>query len=338
VELRPNTAAVFPAADAGKRIQVERGVVRAQVAKQPAGQPMVFQTPHSDATVVGTTLRLIVDPDPKDGTRLDVEEGKVRLLRKLDGKSVDVTTGHYAIVATGIPLASRLARVTTGLQALYAFKEGKGGVVHDTAHVGTPIDLKIENEQSARWTSKGLVLAAPTLVASAAPATRISQACKASNELSLEAWFRPATVTPAAKDGRIVTLSSDFKNQNFMLGQDEFQGPVRSYFMRLRTSATDGAGKPALALPEGGATLRATHLVYARSASGAAAIYLDGAEAAKTTVGGNLSSWSDGYRIGLGNEFGSDRVWLGEYHLVAIYSRALSPEDVKQNFKAGGTD
>jgi hypothetical protein len=30
-----------------------------------------------------------------------------------------------------------------------------------------------------------------------------------------------------------------------------------------------------------------------------------------------------------------DRPWLGEYQLVAIYSRALTADDVKQNLKAG---
>lgn len=30
----------------------------------------------------------------------------------------------------------------------------------------------------------------------------------------------------------------------------------------------------------------------------------------------------------------SDRPWPGEYHLVAIYDRALSAEEVSQNFAA----
>ena len=29
------------------------------------------------------------------------------------------------------------------------------------------------------------------------------------------------------------------------------------------------------------------------------------------------------------------RAWLGTYHLVAIYQRALSPEEIQQNYKAG---
>ena len=37
----------------------------------------------------------------------------------------------------------------------------------------------------------------------------------------------------------------------------------------------------------------------------------------------------------IGNEHTSDRSWLGEIHLIAIYGRALSPAEVTQNFRAG---
>ena len=37
----------------------------------------------------------------------------------------------------------------------------------------------------------------------------------------------------------------------------------------------------------------------------------------------------------LANELTFDRPWLGEFHLVALYARALSPTEVQQNLKAG---
>ena len=42
----------------------------------------------------------------------------------------------------------------------------------------------------------------------------------------------------------------------------------------------------------------------------------------------------DEYLFYLGNEGTTDRPWLGEYHLVAIYNRALSDQEILQNFKA----
>jgi hypothetical protein len=262
-------------------------------------------------------------------------EGKVRLTRLKDRSWVEVGSGHYSIATPTGTMASRPARVSTGVVALYPFKEGKGGVVHDTSRAGAPLDLKIENESGVKWTSKGLLIGASTLVASTAPATKIVQACKASNEVSVEAWVRPGTLTPPGKDGRIVALSSDPMNQDFLLGQDELKGPIRSYFMRLRTTTTDLVGKPALATPENTTVPKLSHLVYTRSSTGVATLYVDGVDVARTTGGGALSNWNESYRLAVGNEISGDRPWLGEVHLVAVYSRALTADEVKQNFKAG---
>jgi ferric-dicitrate binding protein FerR (iron transport regulator) len=87
----------------GKRLVVVRGRVTATVAKQPPEQPFVLATPHAEAKVVGTTLRLTVDAS---ATRLEVTEGKVRLSRA-DGKSVDVPGGQLAVAAPGLELSTR---------------------------------------------------------------------------------------------------------------------------------------------------------------------------------------------------------------------------------------
>jgi WD40 repeat protein len=91
----------------GKWLRLSRGTLSADVAKQPADLPLVVSTPHGEAWVLGTSLRLVVDPDERGWVRLEVSEGKVRLTRPGDGKSVDVPSGHYAVGATGLELAAR---------------------------------------------------------------------------------------------------------------------------------------------------------------------------------------------------------------------------------------
>jgi len=86
----------------GLRVHVEKGAVKADVAKQPAGQPMLFTTPHGQARVLGTTLRIQVDKT----MRLDVEEGKVELAN-LAGRTALVESGHFAVAAAGATPASR---------------------------------------------------------------------------------------------------------------------------------------------------------------------------------------------------------------------------------------
>jgi len=91
----------------GKRIGIVKGEIRAVVAKQPKGKPLMIVTPHGEATVLGTTLRIIVDPDSKRGTVLIVEEGKVQL-KNLAGKTAEVITGHFAVAASGAEIAPQV--------------------------------------------------------------------------------------------------------------------------------------------------------------------------------------------------------------------------------------
>jgi len=88
----------------GKRGLLVRGTLRATVVPQPAGRPMVLTSPQAEAKVVGTRLRLLVDPTSRSSTRLEVDAGKVTLKRTSDGSSLDVPAGSFAIAGQGIPL------------------------------------------------------------------------------------------------------------------------------------------------------------------------------------------------------------------------------------------
>lgn len=124
------------AAGAGKRFLLARGMLGAEVAKQPTNQPLVIRSPHADAVVLGTVLRLTVDPADKGGTRLEVLEGRVRFTRSSDRKVLEVTTGHVALAAAGSPFASRAippARVGT------PEKPALVGVTLVSADTGRPI-------------------------------------------------------------------------------------------------------------------------------------------------------------------------------------------------------
>jgi len=88
----------------GKRVTLKRGAISARIAKQPAGEPMIFATATAEARVLGTRLTLSVTPT---STRLDVREGKVRMTRKDDGQTVDVTTEHYAVAGKGLSMSPK---------------------------------------------------------------------------------------------------------------------------------------------------------------------------------------------------------------------------------------
>ena len=87
----------------GKRIALLDGAVRFDVPRQPVGQPLVVATPQADVTVLGTRFTVTAS---EGRSRVDVEEGRVRLRRLADRAVIDVPTGHYAIVASGAEFAA----------------------------------------------------------------------------------------------------------------------------------------------------------------------------------------------------------------------------------------
>ena len=89
----------------GKRVILSEGFFTAQVAKQPAGKPMILSTPHSEVVVLGTTFSLSVGTAV---THLATQSGNVRLKRTGDGSSVEVPAGFDAVVAAvGEPLVAQ---------------------------------------------------------------------------------------------------------------------------------------------------------------------------------------------------------------------------------------
>ncbi len=221
-------------------------------------------------------------------------------------------------------------RVVEGLQALYTFDEGQGATVDDVSGVGDPAHLEIEDEASVSWLPAGLALEASTIIASRGPAAKIIQACQESNEITIEAWVKPAN-TEQDGPARIVTLSADTGIRNFTLGQEADTCDVR-----LRTTETSDNGVPPIGhTPAGSLTTELSHVVYTRDALGMAFIYINGEEAVAGDVGGDLSNWDQDFRFGLANEFTMNRTWLGELRLVAVYSRALTQAEVAKNLEAG---
>ena len=221
-------------------------------------------------------------------------------------------------------------RVTEGLQVLYDFNEGEGTVVHDRSGVGTELNLLLESEAAVTWLPDGgLAIDSPTIISSVDPAGKIATAAMASNEISVEAWIKPANIT---QDGpaRIISLSVDFNHRNFQLAQT-----AEIYDVRLRTTETTENGRPSLATPFGSLTADLTHIIYTRAASGMARIYVGGESVVGRVVPGVFTNWDEGYRLALADELIGSRTWLGEYHLIAVYSRALSADEVAQNFRVG---
>ncbi|MBI3854804.1 MAG: FecR domain-containing protein [Planctomycetes bacterium] len=144
----------------GTRVVLSLGTVTADVAKQPADQPLVFATPHGEARVLGTVLRLVVDPA---WTRLEVKEGKVQLTR--EGKSAVVGAGQYAVAGPGAPPTARSlspdeivllpqqAKITGAEWALGREPRSLSGLVLEAGATAFKVTDHVETRPSyATWT------------------------------------------------------------------------------------------------------------------------------------------------------------------------------------------
>ncbi len=80
--------------DGSKRLTVGHGTVSITVEQQPAGHPLILHTPVARIEVLGTEFSLATSERVTD---LHVAEGRVKLIRERDGKSLVVSEGKRAV-------------------------------------------------------------------------------------------------------------------------------------------------------------------------------------------------------------------------------------------------
>lgn len=96
IDARMDTDLKISATELGKRLELLRGTIQADVALQPPGKSMILTTPEAEVMVVGTKFMLSSD---RKSTRLEVTEGKIRLKSLLNQETIDVVGGQFAVVS-----------------------------------------------------------------------------------------------------------------------------------------------------------------------------------------------------------------------------------------------
>jgi hypothetical protein len=182
-----------------------------------------------------------------------------------------------------------------------------------------------------------LTLSGDTQLVAASTADQLVRACQESQEVSVEAWITPSDLTTGWQT--LVTLGFGDDCQAFTLTQ---QGDRLT--AAVSTVLTESDGEPYLDTPVASIEKKLIHVVLTRSADGWRRLYLHGRVVAESTVAGDLSSWDVSQRIAVGGpildvspscETGEAGFWQGRLHRLAVYSRALSPDEVVGNYQAG---
>jgi hypothetical protein len=255
-------------------------------------------------------------------------------------------------VLVASPSMVQAQRVKDNLLAFYDFEEGSGTTVNDTSDFGEPLNLTIHDPTAVKWGTGSLALEFETIVSSAsapnvAPegtATKLYDAIggdSGSGAITIEAWITPQNLDVNGGPARIVTMSVDPSNRNFTLGQN-----LETYQARFRTTTAGNNGSTIRRETDGGVDTLLQHVVYTRDPSGDAFIYLDGEESpllanaqSSDPITGDATNWNDNYDFAIGNELSwtdpAERDFLGDFHMVAIYGRALTGEEANEHFSLG---
>ncbi|MGD9168602.1 MAG: LamG domain-containing protein [Candidatus Thiodiazotropha sp.] len=229
-------------------------------------------------------------------------------------------------------VASGGSRQENDVIALYEFKTGSGNVAYDTSGIDPANNLTISGDIT--WVEGwGLDFSNGKAQGSTGDSRKIAQLIQATGEYTIEAWVVPANVTQEGP-ARIISYSAGTGVRNFTLGQTLY-----NYNYLHRSSTTDGNGEPAHSTSDDDEDVQATeqHLVATFDPENGRRLYVDGVftDDLDETEPGNLNDWDDSYALVLGNEVSNDHPWAGKIRLLAIHNRALTPEQIKQNFDAG---
>ncbi|MDP1562020.1 MAG: DUF1553 domain-containing protein [Pirellulaceae bacterium] len=257
------------------------------------------------------------------GVNQEVEEAKGLEIKATDQAALLWTEGRER-------LALELRTFEQSLRTKYANDANDPNVA--SGPEGLLLSFLAEQRQSDRWTStlapeEGLALLPQPNGgwATRDAAKSVINPLKSAQEFSLEVWLTSAN---SAQQGpaRIVTLSLDSGQRNLTLGQHD-----NSFDVRLRTTKTDSNGLPSTRTEAGTVSSAKTHVVVTFR-QGVVKIFVNGRLSVEQNLGGDLSNWSDDYRLAIGDEISGDRTWRGDVHLAALYKRAISADEVAQNF------
>lgn len=253
----------------------------------------------------------------------------------LEVKAVDTTQ----LLSKGLKLhdgtvASGGNRSEANLVAKYEFKTMSGTTAYDTSGVSPSADLMFTGDVS--WVGGwGInINTGGRAKATTATSAKIASMIQSTGEFTIEAWVAPANVAQA--NAWIVSYSGSETTRNTTLGQSamSFTATTRSDKTTANgnktVDTTDDKKVPVQAALE--------HVVMTYSPQDGNKIYVNGALAdfkAAAQAGGAIANWDNTFALVLGAETNGKDQWLGVIRFVAIQNRALTLDQIKQNYTAG---
>jgi mono/diheme cytochrome c family protein len=224
--------------------------------------------------------------------------------------------------------------------ALYEFKLNGGDTVIDRSGVSPAANLTLFGNPGTdyEWLgSYGIRFMTPQAKAQASPSDsdKLHQMITSTGEYTVETWVIPGNV--AQMDTNIVTYGRSASERNFALGQSLYDYEM---FNRNISDQTNADATPLLTTNPAGEIAQAAlqHVVMTYDPTNGRQVYVNGV---LVDVGGDpipgegLANWATGSALALGNDVDFQRPWNGTIRLLALHNRALTLDQVRQNFDVG---
>jgi hypothetical protein len=229
-------------------------------------------------------------------------------------------------------VAAGCKRYEANTIAKYEFKTGTGSTIFDTSGVEPALDLGMSGDITWMGGWGVNIKAGGKAQGTTAGSRKLADRLRSSGEFSIEVWAAPANVTQ--EDAYLVSYSGGVMARNVTLAQRAYQ-----YEALTRTGTTGANGAPALLTRDADRDAQASlqHVVLTYDPVNGRRLYVNGNFTGDVDprAGSTFADWDDAFALVLGNETSNNRQWQGVMRFVAIHSRALTLEQIQQNFAAG---
>ena len=237
----------------------------------------------------------------------------------------DLVTSKALTLLEGI-VASGGSRFEDNVIALYQFKTGEGTTAFDTSGINPGMHLQLSG--TVGWVGGwGIDIIDGRAQATVANSSKLYDLITATGEYTIEAWVVPANVTQEGP-ARIISYAGSESDRNFTLGQIQYNYDFQQRSGGSLTTADDDEDLQA--------TLQ--HVVVTYDPVNGRRIYVNGTftdDIDTDPTAGSVADWANNFAFVLGNEVSGNLQWQGKFRLLAIHNRALTGEQILQNFSVG---
>jgi hypothetical protein len=193
-------------------------------------------------------------------------------------------------------------------------------LVADSAANGSGLDLYIKDPTQSSWVSGGgLMLTGNTVLTSPDTGSKIAEAVAASGGVSIEMFVSPSQDTVGTL-ASLIDFSGSGSSINFVVEQDG-----RELLSRVRTTDSYADGSPGLDLNNAFDANDSVHLIVVYDIEDEQLrVYREGELFGSAEHTGDLTAWSESFKLRLGNNLSGSQPFEGTFYEVTVWDQPFN--------------